>query len=71
MQQLDNTGKEERLPVLLSGIGGIKLLGVASLEKHAESNEPKGETIAKETVNFLEKWKCKNTVVGLSFDTTA
>ena len=71
MQQLDNTGKEEHLPVLLSGIGGIKLLGVASLEKHAESNEPKGETIAKETVNFLEKWKCKNTVVGLSFDTTA
>ena len=35
------------------------------------NNEPKGETIARASVQYLSKWNCKDSVVGLSFDTTA
>ena len=66
---LDGFGKEERLPVLISGIGGSKLLGVPAI--HNKSSDSTGKLIAQATVPLLEEWNCKDSVVGMVFDTTA
>ena len=69
MHTLDGFGKEERLPVLISGIGGSKLLGVPAI--HNKSSDSTGKLIAQATVPLLEEWNCKDSVVGMVFDTTA
>lgn len=69
MDTLDNSGKEERLPVLLSGIGGTKLLGVPALPH--KSSEPMGTLIAKATCEVIQKWNCEDCVSGMVFDTTS
>ena len=51
METLDGASKEERLPVLLSGIGGTKLLGVPAIQ--STNPEPMGKQIAVHTVALL------------------
>ena len=69
MLTLDGGNLEERLPTLLSGIGGIKLLGVPAL--NTDSSLPMGEKIASATVSLLIEWKCQDSICGMVFDTTA
>ena len=69
MSTLDGAKKEERLPVLLSGIGGTKLLGVPALNN--EYGGPMGQHIASATLSLLKQWQCEDSVCGMVFDTTA
>ena len=69
MHTLDGFCKEERLPVLISGIGGSKLLGVPAIS--SKSSDSAGKLIAQATVPLLEEWDCKDCVIGMVFDTTA
>ena len=69
MLTLDGFRKEERLPVLISGIGGSKLLGVPAIS--SKSSDSAGKLIAQATVPLLEEWDCKDCVIGMVFDTTA
>ena len=70
MLTLDGVHKEERLPVLVSGIGGSKLLGVPAISS-ISSSECTGNIIAHSTVALLEEWNCTDSVVGMVFDTTS
>ena len=69
MATLDSSEQEERLPILLSGIGGSILLGVPSLP-HL-STEKAGDLISKATITLLRQWNCRDNVVGMVFDTTS
>lgn len=69
METLDGYKKEERLPVLVSGSGVTKLLGVPALTK--QPKQKAGEIISESTVSLLEEWNCKQNVKGMVFDTTA
>ena len=69
MSTLDGGGEEERLPVLLSGVGGTKLLGAPALPPR--ENQPMGDLIAEAAVGCAERWNCTSSVVGMVFDTTA
>ena len=69
METLDGASKEERLPVLLSGIGGTKVLGVSAIQ--STNPEPMGKQIAVHTVALLVEWNCKDSVCGMVFDTTS
>ena len=62
METLDGASKEERLPVLLSGIGGTKLLGVPAIQ--STNSEPMGKQIALHTVALLVEWNCNDSVCG-------
>ena len=68
-ETLDCQNKAERLPVLVSGIGGIKLLEVPSVPQGSCGKT--GHLIGKATVDLLEKWGCENHVAGMVFDTTS
>ena len=61
--------KEERLPVLVSGVGGVKLLGVPALPH--KSKERTGPQIASVTKKLLDEWNGSNNVSGMVFDTTS
>ena len=69
MDTLDGSVKEERLPILLSGLGGTKLLGVPALPH--KSSENAGFLIAKATCEIIEEWDCADCIAGMVFDTTA
>ena len=69
MDTLDGRNKEERLPILLSGVGGIKLLGVPAIGH--KSSDKMGKLISESCVSLLEDWKCADTVCGMVFDTTS
>ena len=70
MDSLDNEySVEDRLPILLSGVGGVKLLGVPTLSY--KSTEKAGPLIAEATRNLLEESDCAENVTGMVFDTTA
>ena len=70
MDTLDNSkDKEERLPVLISGIGGTKLLGVPNIPY--KSSDKAGAQIANATKKLLEDWNCLNSPSGMVFDTTS
>ena len=60
---------EERLPILVSGIGGVKLLGVPPLQH--KTDERSGDKIAKATIDLLSSWNCEDNVKAMVFDTTA
>ncbi|KAG0727210.1 hypothetical protein GWK47_035121 [Chionoecetes opilio] len=64
---MDLTTKEhvDRLPIIISGIGGAQLLAVAKLGSGT------GESMAAAVVSALETWGVADQVVGMSFDTTA
>ena len=70
MATLDGGAKEERLPVLLSGIGGVKLLGVPALPQMVVPTTM-GSIIADATVKILDDWGVKENIVGMVFDTTS
>ena len=70
MTTLDGGGTEERLPVLLSGESGTKLLGVPALPPLQEGDAV-GRLIAEATVGLLQQWKCCDFCRGMCFDTTA
>ena len=69
MTTLDSLEQEERLPILVSGIGGCKLLGVPSLP-HL-STDKAGNLISNATTTLLDKWNCGGNVIGMVFDTTS
>ena len=69
METLDGSSKEERLPILLSGIGGIKLIGVPSLPHLSEDST--GSLIANATIKLLDEWSCRSSVIVMVFDTTS
>lgn len=62
---LTGTDKVDRLPVLVSGGGVSKLLGVPILPSGT------GQAMAKAVVDCLDDWNIKHRVVALSFDTTS
>ena len=70
MVTLDGGGKEERLPVLLSGGGVTKLLGAPALPPK-DDDTPIGSIIATAVVKSLEEWGVKDSVVAMVFDTTS
>ena len=65
LPEILGSGKVDRLPVLVSGDGMEKLLGVPNLTS--------GTWINKATVVYemFEQWNLTNNVAGLNFDTTA
>ena len=64
----DKTNKVERLPILLSGIGGIKLLGVPAIPYKLSSA---GEKIAQASLELIKIWDCAKSLRGMVFDTTS
>ena len=62
--------KEERLPILVSGPCGSKLLGAPALPKDLGQGET-GGAIADATVALLQEWKADDGIVGMAFDTTS
>ena len=69
MTTLDSLEQEERLPILVSGIGGCKLLGVPSLP-HLSTDKARN-LISNATTTPLDKWNCMGNVIGMVFDTTS
>ena len=69
MSTLDGDAKEERLPILVSGLGGTKLLGVPTLK--LDKVIPVGQKIALATSNLLKDWDCEDSISGMVFDTTS
>ena len=70
LDSLENDpNKEERLPILVSGVGGVKLLGAPALPH--KSTDRTGPQIAAVTKELLNDWKCMDTVAGMVFDTTS
>ena len=61
------TGKDnvDRLPVLVSGGGMSKLLGVPKLPSGT------GDAMAKAVIDCLDDWNIKARITALSFDTTS
>ena len=70
MDTLDGGGKEERLPVVLSGGGNTKLMGTPALPPK-DPDTPMGSIIADAVVGVLEDRGVKDNVVGMVFDTTS
>ena len=69
MKASDGVGKVERLPVLLFGIGGTKLLGVPAI-RHKSSSFA-GSLIADASDKLIKIWDCQNSLAGMVFDTTS
>ena len=72
MKSLDCKSTDDRLPIMVSGVNGIKLLGVPSLS-HINENagSTKGDIISLATKQLLIEWKCEESIIGMVFDTTA
>ena len=60
MDTLEGTQKVERLPILLSGIGGTKLLGVPAIPHKTAAV---GSKIAKATLELVKIWDCEKVYV--------
>ena len=60
---------EERLSVLVGNSNELKLLGVPAYQPGTDRKS--GDIIAELTVNLLSSWKCGDSVVNMTFDTTA
>ena len=69
MDTLDGSSKSERLPILLSGVGGCKVLGVPQLSNL--EGDLTGNLISSATLQLLDEWNCRDVVYGMVFDTTA
>ena len=65
MEQLTKKQHVERLPILVSGEGLEKLLGVPKLSGGT------GENQATAVIEALEEWGITDKVIGMCFDTTA
>ena len=72
MDTLDSKGTDDRLPILVSGADGTKLLGIPPLPKSTkETGEALGDIISKATKKLLKEWNCEENVIGMFFDTTS
>ena len=69
MEASDGVDKVERLPVLLSDIGGTKLLGVPAIRQKSSSFA--GSLIADVPDELIKIWDCQNSLSGMVFDTTS
>ena len=70
MDTLSNENcSEERLPILFSGVGGVKLLGIPAIPH--KSSEKTGPQIGKATKEHLAAWGCAENTNGMVFDTTS
>ena len=67
MDAFDGVSKVERLPVLLSGIGGTKLLGVPAI-RHKSSSFA-GSLTADASDELIKIWDCQKSLAGMVFDT--
>ena len=65
MEQLTKKQHVERLPILVSGEGVERLLGVPKLSGGT------GENQATAVIEALEEWGVTDKVIGICFDTTA
>eukprot|EP00919_Chromeraceae_sp_WS-2016_P025854 GHVR01061101.1.p1 GENE.GHVR01061101.1~~GHVR01061101.1.p1 ORF type:complete len:234 (-),score=14.23 GHVR01061101.1:159-860(-) len=63
MDTLDCASKEERLPVLLSGIGAIPHMSTVKTDDLFAD--------ATKSCNLIEEWNCENCLAGMVFDTTS
>ena len=68
MSTLTGGRKEERLPVLLSGEGDTKLLGMPALQQ-LQKGDAMGSAIAGASLALLQE--CCESVKAMCFDTTA
>ncbi len=69
MNTLDGVTQSERLFVIVSGSGGLKILGAPCLQQARGSVV--GDAISKVTVELSNKWNCAQNTIGTLFDTTA
>ena len=67
MRGLKGGNKEERLPIIISGPFGSKLLGVPTLGHSLRGIY--GETASTAIVQHLQAWECESAVFGMVFDT--
>ena len=59
----------DRLSILISGKGGIKLLGVPAVPY--KCTEKTGPLVAEASMNLLREWNCADNITGMVFDTTS
>ena len=72
MATLDSKEMDDRLPVLVSGINGTKLLGVPPLPRSTKKAGMKqGDVVSAATKNLLVDWSCDQNIIGMVFDTTS
>ena len=72
MDTLDSKRTDDRLPILVSGADGTKLLGVPPLQKSTkETGKALGDNISKATKKLLKEWNCEENFIGMVFDTTS
>ncbi|RXG56695.1 hypothetical protein Avbf_16886 [Armadillidium vulgare] len=72
MATLDPKDTDDRLPVLVSGVNGTKLLGVPPLPSSTTKADLKhGKVVSVATKNLLIDWKCDKNVIGMVFDTSS
>ena len=70
MPSLSNPAvSEERLTVVVGDTRELKLLGVPSYKSGTDRRC--GDIIAELTINLLTSWNCADSVVNMTFDTTA
>ena len=65
---LEGTQKVERLPILLPGIRGTKLLGVPAIPHKTAAV---GSKRAKATLELVKIWDCEKNLCDMVFDTTS
>ena len=68
MEASDGVGKVERLPMLLTGIGGTKLLGVPAIRHKCSSF---ASSLIADASDLIKIWDCQNSLAGMVFDTTS
>ena len=64
-QMTGESAKVERLPVIVTGENVEKLLNVPKLPSG------KGQDVADAVLDALKSWGCTDSIIGMSFDTTA
>jgi hypothetical protein len=70
MSKLDNNDQQdERLVIAISTQDDMKVLGVLSYEP--KTDQDTGSIVAGKTLELLEEWGCQESVVAMTFDTTA
>jgi hypothetical protein len=70
MQNLTNQNvSEERLTVIVGNAEELKLLGVPKYQTGTDKSS--GKIISKLTTDLLKDWNCVESIVNLTFDTTA
>ena len=62
---------EERLTIAVGAKDNIKLLGVPAYKSGNAGNRNSGKKIANLTMDLLDSWHCRDSIVDMVFDTTA